>query len=128
MSHNIAGFNVDFVPSKHDFHDSWSEFNPSVRILPRGWQREPGHLALREAIIWEKDVPIPLRDGTILRADIFRPAAKDGEALPALVAWSPYGKNNSCKFRFRSDLILFPRRMQELKRVFPSRPPWKNQL
>ncbi|KAF2851296.1 alpha/beta-hydrolase [Plenodomus tracheiphilus IPT5] len=36
-----------------------------------------------------------MRDGKILRADIFRPASREHERLPALVPWSPYGKTGT---------------------------------
>lgn len=40
----------------------------------------------------EKNVAVPMRDGTVLRADVFRPAAAEGD-LPVLVARTPYNKN-----------------------------------
>ena len=39
----------------------------------------------------ERDVASPMRDGTVLRADIFRPA--DGGPYPVLVCRTPYGKH-----------------------------------
>lgn len=39
----------------------------------------------------QRDVSIPLRDGTRIYADIFRPA--DETPVPALLAWGPYGKH-----------------------------------
>jgi len=39
----------------------------------------------------ERDVAIPLRDGVRIYADIFRPP--EGPPVPALLAWSPYGKH-----------------------------------
>lgn len=42
-------------------------------------------------VLFEEDVTIQLRDGTCLKADIYRPDVKD-EKFPALVAWSAYGK------------------------------------
>ncbi|MGY0390650.1 CocE/NonD family hydrolase [Nocardioides sp. WG-D5] len=39
----------------------------------------------------EVDVPVPMRDGTILRADIYRPAEEG--SYPVLVNRSPYDKN-----------------------------------
>lgn len=89
---------MDFVPSNRDFHHWWIEFEPSQRTLPAGWKREPDRLALREELLWDKDVPIPMRDGTVLRADVFRPANRRHETLPALLAWSPYGKTGSGAF------------------------------
>ena len=44
----------------------------------------------------ETDVAVPMRDGTILRADIYRPAG-DGE-YPTLVYRTPYGKHGSIKW------------------------------
>ncbi|HEY1376286.1 MAG TPA: CocE/NonD family hydrolase [Gemmataceae bacterium] len=38
----------------------------------------------------ELDVPVPMRDGTVLRADVFRP--DDNEPHPVLVLRTPYGK------------------------------------
>jgi putative CocE/NonD family hydrolase len=43
-------------------------------------------------LIVEKDVQIPLRDGTILFADVFRPDA-DGERLPAIMSLTIYQKD-----------------------------------
>ncbi|KAJ5627313.1 alpha/beta-hydrolase [Penicillium herquei] len=96
MSHQIGGIDVAFTPSNRKFHNYWTDFRPSTKvILPEGWQRDPEFRALSEPIIWEKDVPIAMRDGTILRGDVFRPLAKDNVPLPALLPWSPYGKTGS---------------------------------
>ena len=38
----------------------------------------------------ERDVPASMRDGTVLRSDVYRPASD--EPLPVLLARSPYGK------------------------------------
>lgn len=51
---------------------------------------QPSRVVEGELLI-ERDVPIPLRDGTRLYADVFRPAS--GERVPALLAWGPYGKH-----------------------------------
>lgn len=98
MSRTIGGIDVIFAPTNQEYHHYWTEFKPSKTILPQGWQREPGRRALRDAIIWEKDVAIAMRDGTVLRGDVFRSADKDGVPLPALLPWSPYGKTGSGKF------------------------------
>jgi uncharacterized protein len=39
----------------------------------------------------EKDVPVPARDGTVLRADVFRPAGAG--PFPVLLVHGPYGKD-----------------------------------
>jgi predicted acyl esterase len=55
-------------------------------LPPPGYRRE-----LREGLIFEQNVPVPLRDGTEIYADIYRPDTM--QKLPLLVSWSPYGKH-----------------------------------
>jgi len=44
-------------------------------------------------VIFEKDVPVPMRDGVVLRANVFRP---DGSGrFPGLLVRTPYGKVDS---------------------------------
>ena len=95
MSHQIGGIDVKFRPLNPDFHNWWIDFEPSTRVLPKGWKREECRRPLPEEIVWKKDVAIPLRDGVKLRADIFLPSKTGGKPLPALLPWSPYGKTGS---------------------------------
>ena len=46
------------------------------------------------SVIFEKDVPIQVRDGTVLRADVYRPDVPQGntEKFPALLSLSAYQK------------------------------------
>lgn len=69
------------------------------KVLPAGWRLNPTKAPFTVDTIWEKDVEIILRDGVKTRADIFRP--KEGGPVPALIAWSPYGKS---AFRFGGEL------------------------
>jgi putative CocE/NonD family hydrolase len=43
-------------------------------------------------VITEANVPVEMKDGTVLRADIYRPAGKG--SWPVLLTRSPYGKDN----------------------------------
>lgn len=43
-------------------------------------------------MIIERDVPIPMEDGNILRGDIFRPINSNDVPCPVLVTYGPYGK------------------------------------
>ncbi|KEF55052.1 uncharacterized protein A1O9_08705 [Exophiala aquamarina CBS 119918] len=70
--------------------------------LPKGHSKGPGYASFQANTIFEKDVKISLRDGARIRADIFRPADSD-EKVPALVAWSPYGKSG--RGFFHLDLV-----------------------
>ncbi len=56
-------------------------FYPPVNY--RTYHPEPG-------IICEQDVPVKMRDGITIYADIYRPENK--ERVPCIVAWSCYGK------------------------------------
>ena len=51
---------------------------------------EGGHAAAPEPVI-ERNIAVPMRDGTLLRADIYRPAAAGRYAT--LVYRTPYGKD-----------------------------------
>lgn len=76
----------------------WSErypgFSPGVQEYPVGFVTHQGAPALQVALRKDRDVAVRLRDGTTIYADIFRPAGLPADAkLPALLAWSPYGKS-----------------------------------
>ena len=53
---------------------------------------EPGTHLLEGNIIYERDVAVEMRDGRKLYCDIYRP--KDQTDIPAIVAWSPFGKRH----------------------------------
>lgn len=65
-------------------------FNPGVYILKEGTIRREGAKPLPCDILFERDVPMTLRDGTVMYTDVYRPIGN--ETVPAIVAWSPYGK------------------------------------
>jgi hypothetical protein len=54
---------------------------------PPRYRREDGP----PGMIIERDVPVPVRGGITVYADVFRPA--DQRPAPPLIAWSPYGKH-----------------------------------
>ena len=65
-------------------------FQPGSRTLPTGFQ-VANFLPLTCDIILDKDVEVTLRDGVKIYVDVFRP--KGATKVPAIVAWSPYGKS-----------------------------------
>jgi len=91
---SIAGIEIAFVKANPDFSKRWLDFDTSTRVLPQGWTKAPGRRALPEDLIFEKDIPVPLRDGSKIYADVFRPC-KITEPVPAIMAWSPYGKEGN---------------------------------
>ncbi|WP_071149104.1 CocE/NonD family hydrolase [Bacteroides ndongoniae] len=65
-------------------------FRQETVVLQEGSVRREGSKPLACDILLERDVPIKLRDGVTIYADVFRPT--DGKPCPAILAWSPYGK------------------------------------
>jgi predicted acyl esterase len=65
-------------------------FDPGTRTLAAGFRIAPQFAPLPVDIVFEKDVPITLRDGVVVHTDIFRPAGD--EKVPVIMAYSPYGK------------------------------------
>jgi predicted acyl esterase len=68
----------------------WKGFEPGRSVLPAGSTYSENGRALTCDIVLDRDVEVPLRDGTRVYVDVFRPDTD--EPLPAILAWSPYGK------------------------------------
>jgi predicted acyl esterase len=62
------------------------------------------------AMIFDKDVPVPVSDGTVLRANVFRPAAEG--RYPVVMAMGVYGKD----VHFRD---AFAAQWRRLKVIYP---------
>jgi predicted acyl esterase len=69
-------------------------FKPGTTTLPKGFRRTEENRPFDVDTLWERDTPIPMRDGTVLYGDVFRPA-NTFEKVPILLAWSPYGKSGT---------------------------------
>ena len=68
----------------------WRGFAPGRTILPAGSTYSAGGRPLSCDIELNRDVEMRLRDGTRIYLDVYRPVTD--EPLPAVLAWSPYGK------------------------------------
>lgn len=68
-------------------------FKPHTQTLKKGTIHRDQGMPLPVDIIGEHDVPVQLRDGVTIYADIFRPV--DAQDCPVIIAWSPYGKKGS---------------------------------
>jgi predicted acyl esterase len=75
--------------------NGYQGFNPRKETLPKGWQSRDGARPLSEDMIVEHDVGVKVRDGCTLYCDIYRPSNGDAEKVPAIVAWSPFGKKHT---------------------------------
>lgn len=102
----IGNINVEYKNANNDFSTRWKEFDTCTQVLPKGWVKALGRRPLAEDLIFEKDCAIPLRDGLRMWADVFRPPVSSTEPVPAIIAWSPYGKEgNGAKIPSSSHLI-----------------------
>lgn len=82
----------------------WPGYAPEHSVLPTGTTYSPNGRLLTCDIVFDRDVAIEVSDGAILYADTFRPVSD--EAVPAILAWSPYGKQGGF---FHLD--MFPNRV-----------------
>ncbi|KAJ5683467.1 hypothetical protein N7462_006632 [Penicillium macrosclerotiorum] len=67
-------------------------FNPTSKLLPKGLIHKEGHLALPCDILLEQDLEVTMRDGARLHADVYRPPNARLGTVPAILAFSPFGK------------------------------------
>ncbi|RSL40880.1 hypothetical protein CEP54_015988 [Fusarium duplospermum] len=73
-------------------------FRQGKTSFSAGTQAKPGHAPLQSSIVLHESVAMKLSDGTTLYTDIFLPdefqdlETSSAGRVPALVAWSPYGK------------------------------------
>jgi uncharacterized protein len=77
-------------PPLSDPRSGYPGLQPGTTILPIGFTTEPGRRPFTTDTIYEQDVAIRLRDGTVIYADVYRPAGKD--RVPAIVSYGPAGK------------------------------------
>ena len=95
MATAVGGIDVIFRESNRDFSGRWRQLSPGKEILTKGWKKAADRRALEENLIFESDVCITLRDGARIWADVFRPELSDSQPVPAILAWSPYGKQGN---------------------------------
>jgi predicted acyl esterase len=95
--HAVAGIPVLHKPSPkpNKVEARYNGINPGIATLPAGYKKEPDCRPFEVATIFEQNIKIPLRDGTVLRGDVFRPANKAD--VPVILTFSPYGKSGTGK-------------------------------
>ena len=91
------------TPKDPDTSDRYDGGEAFTKVLPAGYQRSPDRCVFPVSTVYEKDVKVPMRDGKVLRADIFRP--QTGPRVPAILPWSPYGKSGRGEWEVRHSLM-----------------------
>ena len=84
---------VDYYDAERPFKDHWSnpELDTKSIVLKKGTVCKEGAHPLTCDMIYDKDTPITLKDGTTIYVDIFRPTDTT-KKYPCILAWLPYGK------------------------------------
>ncbi|KAF7552155.1 hypothetical protein G7Z17_g4501 [Cylindrodendrum hubeiense] len=96
MSLQINGVNVAIGPvlaPEDKAAGAYDPLNPSTKVITKGHRRTEKSRPFDSDVTFEKDVPLPMRDGVKIYCDIFRPVT-DGKT-PAIIIWSPYGKTGN---------------------------------
>ena len=78
------------APGLNDCNCNYPGFKPGQTILKKGTVCKEGHMPLPSDILFERDVAIEVRDGTILYADIYRPVGE--EKVPAILNSTTFGR------------------------------------
>ena len=79
------------APGLDDVDCNYPGFQPGQTILKKGTVCKKGHMPLPSDILFDRDVAIPVRDGTILYADIYRPV-DESVKVPAILNSTTFGK------------------------------------
>lgn len=84
--------------------ESWSGIlykEPAGKhLLKKGFQVAEEFHPLEHDILWEKDIAVEMRDGVKIYTDVYRPTTD--EKVPAIIVWSPYGKNSGNGDRYKN--------------------------
>jgi uncharacterized protein len=90
----INGLEVQYrhQPSLDAPGNNFPGFKPGETILHKGYTYQPGRLALKQDMIFDRDVAIKMRDGVTVYADIYRPVGK--EKVPAIICYGADGKGS----------------------------------
>ena len=75
-------------------------------LLQKGTVVDPIFHSLEHDVRFIKDLQVPLRDGVNILTDVYLPAQTPTEGLPAIIAWSPYGKNSGNADRYKALFAL----------------------
>jgi predicted acyl esterase len=90
----IGDVSVGFTraSSMHLKEANYTPFNQTSKVLKAGSKPVSDlYPSLPCDILFESDVAVTLRDGTVIYTDIYRPTNSTGK-IPTIMAYSPYGK------------------------------------
>ena len=84
-----------------NYEGEYYDWAAGEHLLKKGTSVHELFHPLEHDISFIKDEQVPLRDGVKILTDVYLPTDSD-EPLPAIIAWSPYGKNSGNADRFKA--------------------------
>ncbi len=84
-----------------NYEGEYYDWAAGEHLLKKGTSVHKLFHPLEHDIRFIKDEQVPLRDGVKILTDVYLPTDSD-EPLPAIIAWSPYGKNSGNADRFKN--------------------------
>ena len=84
-----------------NYEGEYYDWPSGEHLLKKGTVVNEVFHPLDHDIRFVKDEQVPLPDGVKILTDVYLPADTD-EPLPAIIAWSPYGKNSGNAERFKN--------------------------
>ena len=84
-----------------EYEGTLYDWKPGQHILKKDFSVRDIFHPLTHDILFEKDIKVPMRDGVKLMVDVFRPVDSK-EKIPAVIAWSPYGKTSGSSARYEN--------------------------
>ena len=84
-----------------NYEGEYYDWAAGEHLLKKGTSIHELFHPLEHDIRFIKDEQVPLRDGVKILTDVYLPADTN-EPLPAIIAWSPYGKNSGNADRFKN--------------------------
>lgn len=86
-----------------------SGFAPATIHLPVGHVKAEGRRGFSVDCVFERDVEVRMRDQIKIFTNVFRPSSSShGNPVPAIIAWSPYGKDSSASAAGRNQRAQLP--------------------
>jgi predicted acyl esterase len=89
-------------------------FRPGCSPESRGYIAPRQETSEIDGVLFERDVPVELRDGKKLYVDVFRPVGRTG--LPAIIEYAPFGKSR------KTDWSVFRNAEVPVDRIWPGTP------
>jgi len=95
---------------------------PVIALLTFPLLHQPAVTAERDDVTVERGVKVAMRDGVVLRADIYRP--KRQGKFPVLLQRTPYNKNNVADFGYNAAASAYVVIIQDVRGRYTSEGTW----